>query len=74
MSDSKRDEIVGLLRDLSALLPDMRIGQLMANLATVARGTSPSAIWDMEDEELLAAARWQIAELAARGRAQAVEV
>jgi hypothetical protein len=32
-------------------------GQLIANLATAAGGTKPEAIWDVEDEQLLAAAR-----------------
>jgi len=44
----------------------MRFGQLIANLAVVARGVEPSAVWDMEDEELLAAVNWQLTELAAR--------
>ena len=36
----------------------------------VARGAEPSAVWDMEDEELLAAVNWQLAELAARRGAE----
>jgi hypothetical protein len=44
----------------------MRFGQLIANLAVVARGTEPGAVWEMEDEELLAAVNWQLAELQAR--------
>jgi hypothetical protein len=44
----------------------MRFGQLIANLAVVARGTETAAVWDMEDEELLAAVNWQLAELLAR--------
>jgi hypothetical protein len=44
----------------------MRFGQLIANLAVVARGTEPGAVWEMEDEELLAAVNWQLAELLSR--------
>ena len=44
----------------------MRFGQLIANLAVAARGTEPGAIWDMEDEELREAVKWQLAELAGR--------
>jgi hypothetical protein len=44
----------------------MRFGQLVANLAVVARGTEPGAVWEMEDEELLAAVNWQLAELLSR--------
>jgi hypothetical protein len=38
------------------LFPDWRMGQLVANLVTAAGGTDAAAIWDMEDEQLLAAA------------------
>jgi hypothetical protein len=44
----------------------MRFGQLIANLAVVARGTELGAVWEMEDEELLSAVNWQLAELTAR--------
>ncbi len=74
MSDSNRDEILKVLRELSELLPEMRFGQLMANLATIARGTAPGAIWEMEDEELIAGGKWQIAELLNRGRSKLIEV
>jgi hypothetical protein len=39
----------------------MRFGQLIANLATLARGLSAEGLWDAEDEELLAAAKKQLA-------------
>jgi hypothetical protein len=48
----------------------MRFGQLIANLAVVARGVEPSAAWDMEDEELLAAVKWQLTELSLRRGAE----
>ena len=40
--------------------------KMIANLAVVARGTEPGAIWEMEDEELLAAVNWQLGELRSR--------
>jgi hypothetical protein len=43
----------------------MRLGQI-ANMATVTRGAVAGAIWDMEDEELLAAIRWQLQQLSSR--------
>ena len=55
-----RREILRLLEKLSEREPEVRFGQLIANLAVVARGAEPSAVWDMEDEELLAAARRQL--------------
>jgi hypothetical protein len=52
-----RQEILHLLAELSEVVPEVRLGQLMANLSYLARGLSKEAIWDMEDEELLEAAR-----------------
>lgn len=66
MSDPVRAELLARLDELSRACPEMRFGQLIANMAVVARGIKPSAVWDMEDEELLAAVNWQLAELAAR--------
>jgi len=47
----------------------MRLGQLIANMATVARGATPGAIWEAEDDELLAAIRWQLRQLDTRSAA-----
>jgi hypothetical protein len=66
MSSNARRELFSRLEELSRACPEMRFGQLIANLAVVARGTEPGAIWEMEDEELLAAVNWQLAELLSR--------
>ena len=50
-----------MLAELSTVCPEMRFGQLVANLSTLAKGLSADALWDTEDEELLAAARKQLA-------------
>ena len=58
-ADLKQD----ILRALSELVehtPDIRFGQLIANLAVIARGPMPEAVWDMEDSELLDAIRSHI--------------
>jgi hypothetical protein len=39
----------------------MRFGQLIANLSTLAGRDSAEGLWDAEDEEMLAAAREQLA-------------
>jgi hypothetical protein len=57
------EELMQSLAELRRALPSMRFGQLIANMATVARGTVPGAIWEMEDDELLAAIRWQLEQL-----------
>lgn len=54
---SDREEAVEALTELIAACPEMRIGQLVANLSYVARGYTQESIWDMEDHELLAATR-----------------
>ncbi len=54
---SQTDELLEAMAELRLLFPDWRMGQLLANLVTAAGGTNAGAIWDMEDEKLLAAAR-----------------
>jgi hypothetical protein len=51
----------------------MRLGQLVANMATVARGAVAGAIWEAEDEELLSAIRWQLQQLASPTAAEEAE-
>ncbi len=57
------DELIESLAELRQALPSMRMGQLIANMASVARGATPGAIWDIEDHELLEAIRWQLRQL-----------
>ena len=61
MSDSIRSELLAVLADLSEACPEMRFGQLIANLSTLAKGPSAEGLWDVEDDELLQAARKQLA-------------
>jgi hypothetical protein len=58
-----RDELMESLCELRRALPSMRLGQLIANMATVARGAVPGAVWEAEDDELLSAIRWQLEQL-----------
>ena len=55
-----REDLLRVLAELTKECPEMRMGQLIANLATLARGPAVEAIWDVEDEELLAAAERQL--------------
>jgi hypothetical protein len=61
-----RQELLQVLTELSEVCPDMRLGQLIVNLSYLARGLSNESIWDMEDEELLEAARKHLEEWRAR--------
>jgi hypothetical protein len=67
------DEVIKSLAELRRALPSMRLGQLIANMATVARGAVPGAVWEMEDDELLAAIRWQFQQLSSRTEANGAE-
>ena len=57
MSAPATEELIGALAELRALFPDWRLGQLVANLVMAAGGTEAQAIWEIEDDQLLAAAR-----------------
>ena len=57
MINSSRQELLALIAELSQCAPDQRLGQLIANLATLARGAKVEAVWDAEDDELAAAAK-----------------
>ena len=57
MMNPVRQQVLNLLGELSEVAPDVRLGQLIANLSYMARGLATESIWDMEDEELLEAAR-----------------
>jgi len=57
MISPERREILRLLESLSELAEDMRFGQLVCNLVTLAGGRDAGAIWEIEDEELLPAVR-----------------
>jgi hypothetical protein len=67
MTNHDSQELLLCLGELRRAWPEVRFGQLIANLAVVARGTEPGAVWEMEDDELLKAAKWQLAELGNRG-------
>jgi hypothetical protein len=61
-----RQEILHVLAALSARCPEVRFGQLLANLSYVAKGPTNEAIWEMEDDELLVAAQQHLATLSKR--------
>ena len=66
MIDPQRQEILRQLERVSELAPDMRFGQLIANMAFLAAGPWDQTLWDLEDGQLLAALRQHVADLAAR--------
>ncbi len=60
MTSPERQDLLRALGELSAAFPEWRFGQMIANLAVVARGATTESIWDVEDDELLAAIRSQL--------------
>ena len=53
MNIPERAELLATIAELSQRYPDWRLGQLVANVA----GWADQEIWDIEDEQLLEAAR-----------------
>jgi hypothetical protein len=57
MNQTTSDALLEAIARLRQLFPEWRLGQLVANLTTAAGCQEAEAIWDVEDEVLLAAAR-----------------
>jgi hypothetical protein len=52
-----RLELLAALAELGRLRPEWRLGQSLANLATTAGRLDAGAVWELEDDEALRAAR-----------------
>lgn len=70
MTDPIREEILDSLARLGELAPEVRFGQLIANLSYIALGPTNEAIWDVEDEQLLEAIRSHASDLSRRGEGE----
>jgi hypothetical protein len=66
MTNSMHDELLGVLDELHAACPELRLGQLIVNLSYLARGPAVESVWDVEDSELLNAAKAQLENLRSR--------
>ena len=51
MIRDERRELLRVLAELSEEVPDVRFGQLIANLSYLGRGLSAESIWDVDDED-----------------------
>ena len=56
MIDPTRRELLKLLEELSEACPEYRLGQMILNLAFLAREDGDRSAWDLEDTELIEAA------------------
>ena len=61
-----RQQVLRLLEQLSELTPDVRFGQLIANLAFMAAGPWDQTLWNLEDEQLVGAIRQMESDLSQR--------
>lgn len=52
-----RAELLAALTELGQVHPHWRLGQTLANLAMAAGRLDAGGVWDLEDDEALAAAR-----------------
>lgn len=57
MTAATADQLIGAIAELRLLFPDWRLGQLVANLTLAAGRDQEGGVWEVEDEQLLAAAR-----------------
>jgi len=62
MINATRHELLKLIEDLSAACPEYRFGQLVLNLAFLARENGDRLAWDLEDAEFVEAARKHLAD------------
>lgn len=63
MSDDTRSDLLDVLEKLMQEHPDWRVGQLVANIAFLARQTD-SATWDVENQEFIQTARQHLQRMA----------
>ena len=62
MTESNQ-ELAATLLELKSRYPHWRFGQLVCNVAAWAGDDRPAEVWDISDEELLAAAKAHLASL-----------
>jgi hypothetical protein len=68
MIRDQRRELLRILSELSEEAPDVRFGQLIADLSYLGHGLSAESIWDIEEEQLLQAAQEHLEQWRARNK------
>ena len=66
-TEDTRAELLEALGELGRAHPNWRLGQALSNLAMAAGRLDAGGVWDLEDDEALAAAR-RFSETALRGQ------
>ena len=73
MIERTRRELLDAIEELSAACPEYRLGQLILNLAFLAREDGDQALWDLEDVDLVEAARKHLADWNSRNGTESQE-
>jgi hypothetical protein len=66
MIPATQREALAVLVEVCELSPDVRLGQLLAHLGFLGEDQTGRALWDIDDEQLLAVLYHHRAELVAR--------
>lgn len=66
MTPPTRAEALAVLAELCEMSPDVRLGQLLAHLGFLGEDRTGRTLWDIDDEQLLAALYQHRGELVAR--------
>ncbi len=70
MTTPTRKDLLQTLEELGNRFPDVRFGQLVVNVCNAVPEPALDSIWDVEDADLLAAARQFLDELASQETAE----
>ena len=66
MTPTTRHELLQKLATLWELSPDVRFGQLLANIGFLVEAQTDQSLWDIEDEQILRVMEWHRADLSRR--------
>lgn len=66
MISATQREALAVLKEVCELAPEMRLGQLLAHLGFLGEDQTGRTLWDIDDEQLLAALYQHREELATR--------
>lgn len=67
--ETLREELLAAVAELWRLQPDLRLGQMVGNISMMAGRDTIDAIWELEDDEALAATRSMVQGANARSAA-----
>jgi hypothetical protein len=71
MTPATQHELIGKLADIQQLSPDVRFGQLLANLGFLVEDQTDQTLWEIEDDRLLEVMEWHLVDLRRRQQTDA---